>query len=386
MLPQPDWPELTQQLKQRACELGFSLSGVTPAATPARLSLLRQWLNNGYAGQMRYLENRSDAYEHPSKILDGCQTLLMLGTPYLFSEEQRHNPVLTDGQARVARYAQSSQDYHDVIRGRLKSLKQWLVQRCPAARVRGVVDTAPLLEREFAEAAGLGWVGKNTLLLNRQWGSYFFLAALLTDLPLQVDSPMSTQHCGTCTACLDFCPTQAFVAPYVMDANRCLSYATIENPGEIKPEIGGLMDQWIFGCDICQEVCPWNRKSQTIDDATWQPEPEFTELNLLEVLAMTEETFRSRFQRTPLWRSRRRGMIRNAALVAGAQRFQPAVTPLTCLLCDQDPLLRACVAWALGQIGDAAVGQQLTRALQLEADSQVRSAMDQALRKLSSAT
>jgi epoxyqueuosine reductase len=368
MQPQADWPELTRHLKQQASELGFSLAGVTPAATPERLSHLKQWLDNGYAGQMQYLENRRAAYEHPSHILDGCRTLLMLGTPYLFSEQQRHNPALANGRARVAR----------------KSLKRWLVQRCPGAGVRGVIDTAPLLEREFAEAAGLGWVGKNTLLLNRRWGSYFFLAALLTDLPLQVDSPMTTQHCGTCTACLDHCPTQAFVAPYVLDANRCLSYATIEAPGEIQPEIGAILDQWIFGCDICQEVCPWNRKSQVTDDTVWQPKPEFAELNVIEILEMTEEMFRSRFRSTPLWRSRRRGMVRNAALVAGAQRLHAAITPLSAMLCDQDPLLRACAAWALGQIGGTVAHQQLRRASQVESDSQVRSALDQALRRLSS--
>lgn len=384
MQPQANWPELTRHLKQQASELGFSLAGITAAATPERLPHLKQWLDNGYAGQMQYLENRRDAYEHPSHILDGCRTLLMLGTPYLFSEQQRHNPALADGRAYVARYAQSSHDYHDVIRGRLKSLKRWLVQRCPGARVRGVIDTAPLLEREFAEAAGLGWVGKNTLLLNRQWGSYFFLAALLTDLPLHVDSPMTTQHCGTCTACLDHCPTQAFVAPYVLDANRCLSYATIEAPGEIQPDIGTLMDQWIFGCDICQEVCPWNRKSHLTDDTVWKPKPEFAELNVIEILEMTEEMFHSRFRSTPLWRSRRRGMIRNAALVAGAQRLQLAIRPLSGLLCDQDPLLRACAAWALGQIGGTVAHQQLMRASHLEADSQVRSALNQALRRLPS--
>ena len=211
--------ELTEQLKQRAAELGFPLAGVTPAVTPGRLLQFQRWLDGGLAGQMHYLENRRRAYDHPSSILEGCRSLVMLAVPYLFDERQREGAPLVTGHAKVARYAQSAEDYHDVIRRRLKQLKRWLIEQRPQAKVRGVVDTAPLLEREFAELAGLGWVGKNSLLLNRRWGSYFFLAALLTDLDLPPDAAHATNHCGTCTACLiTVPPTRLWNRMYWMPA------------------------------------------------------------------------------------------------------------------------------------------------------------------------
>ncbi len=179
--------EFTTDLKAHASTLGFVLSGVTAAAEPARYAYLQKWLDAGYAGQMHYLEARREAYRSPSSVLDGCTTLLMLGYPYRTEEP----PAVSPGSGRVARYAWGEPDYHDHLFAQLKELQRWVLARHPAARVRGVVDTAPLLEREFAEAAGLGWVGKNTLLLNRQWGSYFFLAALLTDLPLTIDPPLA---------------------------------------------------------------------------------------------------------------------------------------------------------------------------------------------------
>jgi epoxyqueuosine reductase len=219
----------TNQLKAAAAELGFVLSGVTPAASPERYHFFLEWLQAGYAGEMRYLETRRDAYHSPTSILDGCTTLLMLAYPYRTDE-----PIAPEsGAGRVARYAWGEPDYHDHLFTKLRSLNSWVLERYPSARVRGVVDTAPLLEREFAEAAGLGWVGKNTLLLNRKWGSYFFLAALLTDLPLVADSPHRQGFCGTCRACLDACPTQAFPKPYVLDATRCISYLTIRSNGRL---------------------------------------------------------------------------------------------------------------------------------------------------------
>jgi epoxyqueuosine reductase len=337
---------LTAELKTAAHELGFVLSGVTAAAQPARYTQFLEWLDAGMAGQMHYLENRREAYAHPRRILDGCTTLLMLAYPYRTDEP----PEIEHGSGRVARYAWGEPDYHDHVFDQLKSLQRWLLQREPAARIRGVVDTAPLLEREFAAAAGLGWIGKNTLLLNRQWGSYFFLAALLTDLPLAMDAPYEKGYCGTCRACLDNCPTQAFPKPFVLDARRCVSYLTIEHRGSIDNELAESMGAWMFGCDICQEVCPWNRRAAVSPAAIPQPMPYLSPADLLETLTLDENTFRERYRHTPLWRSKRRGVIRNACLVVGNQRVLTAIPALKKLLDDPEPLIQGAAQWALDKL------------------------------------
>jgi epoxyqueuosine reductase len=377
--PASDLTELTRDLKNRAIDLGFPLVGITPAATPGRLEHLHRWLDSGYAGRMKYLEERRQAYAHPSSILNGCRTLVMLGVPYLSDSSARQPMECEEGTGKVARYAQFGVDYHEVIRKRLKTLKGWLSDRQPSALIRGVVDTAPLLEREFAEAAGLGWVGKNTLLLSKVWGSYFFLAALLTDLQLKVDAPHQTNHCGTCTACLDACPTAAFVQPYVLDATRCLSYATIEHPGVVDESLSQQMNGWFFGCDICQEVCPWNRKSSTSNDPTWTPQDQWCRLDLLQVLQLSQEDFDQQFKKTPLGRSKRSGLIRNAILLAGWQRLTSALQPLAELLFSDELMLRASAAWSIGRIGGPESKIHLEQALTRETESSVRSAIVRAL-------
>ncbi len=225
--------QLTRDLKSQARQAGFDLVGVCPAVTPAGLHHLHAWLDAGYAGQMHYLSARRDAYEHPRHILAGARSLVMLGMPYRTAEPA----ACQAGQGRISRYAWGGADYHDVIHGRLRQLARWLAERAPGASVRGVVNTAPLLEREFARLAGLGWIGKNTLLINREAGSWLFLAALLTDLELDFDPPHEHDYCGTCRACLDACPTRAFPQPYVLDATRCISYLTIELRDSVPPPL-----------------------------------------------------------------------------------------------------------------------------------------------------
>ena len=343
-----DHRRLTLELKGRASELGFALCGVTLAAEPGRLQHLHRWLDEGFAANMAFLEDRRGAYQHPKFVLEGCRSLLMLGLPYLSAEHTREPDSVQPGQARVARYAQGAVDYHDIIHARLKELKRWLQEQVPTAAIRGVVDTAPLLEREFAELAGLGWVGKNTLLLNRRWGSYFFLAALLTDLELVPDPPASHSYCGTCTACLRACPTAAFPAPYILDANRCISYLTIEHREDVPGDLAEQLNDWVFGCDICQEVCPWNRKSERSSDADVLPRLDQAK-DVLQLLDMDEDAFRDAFRGSVMWRTRRRGMLRNAILIAGNQRLQAAVPALKRLLDDDEPLLRSAASWSLSR-------------------------------------
>ena len=346
--------ELTAEFKAQARALGFTLVGACPAVTPTGAARLAEWLGRGYAGQMAYIAGRQAAYEHPRHVLDGVRSVLMLGLPYRTTEPQQPQP----GQGRISRYAWGDGDYHDTIHDRLKRLIGWLQEQAPGASARGVVDTAPLLEREFAQLAGLGWIGKHTLLINKPAGSYFFLAALLTNLELAYDEPFATDHCGTCRACLDACPTQAFPQPYVLDATRCISYLTIELrdsiPEELRPGIG----EWLFGCDVCQEVCPWNHRDEHRGEAPFQPSPDANPVDLVGLFDLDDEAFRRRFRHTPLWRAKRRGILRNAAIVLGNQRAANAVPALTRGLADSEPIVREACQWALAQIANHAASSQ----------------------------
>jgi epoxyqueuosine reductase len=377
--------ELTDALRRRAGELGFSLCGVCPAVAPPGAGRLDEWLARGYAGQMHYLAERRAAYDHPHHVLEGARSVVMLALPYRTVEPA---PVVA-GQGRVARYAWGAVDYHDVIRDRLHDLADDLRELSPGAATRGIVDTAPLNEREFAQLAGLGWIGKNTLLLNKHAGSYFFLAALLTDAELIDDAPHAADHCGTCTACLDACPTDAFPQPYVMDASRCISYLTIEHrdaiPAGLRPGIG----DWLFGCDVCQEVCPWNAHSasrsvpapgERDDNASpFAPLPSTNPLELAELFNLTEADFRRRFRHTPLWRPHRRGLLRNAAIVLGNQRDPAALPALAQGLQDSEPLIRAACAWAAGRIDSSDAHSLLHKRLAEETDAEVLSELRAAL-------
>ena len=366
---------LTNALKRRAAELGFTLTGACTAVAPLGASRLDEWLARGYAGDMQYLAERREAYSHPRHVLDGVRSLLMLAMPYRTAEPAAVAP----GQGRVARYAWGSADYHDVIRERLHALADYLKELAPGAVTRGVVDTAPLLEREFAQLAGLGWVGKNTLLLNRQAGSYFFLAALLTDQELVYDAPAEADHCGTCTACLEACPTAAFPQPYVLDASRCISYLTIELKEQMPAELRGGVGDWLFGCDVCQEVCPWNRFAPLNRQAEFAPVEGMNPVELTELFGLTEDDLRRRFRHTPLWRSHRRGLLRNAAIVLGNQGGETAVEALGRGLYDEEPIVRGACAWALGRIGTVAASRWLAGRALIETDVNVREEIDAAM-------
>ena len=366
---------LTDQLKQEARRLGFDLVGVCPAVSPAGIRRLGDWIDAGYAGQMHYLPNRIDAYQHPRHVLDGVRSMVMLGMHYRTADPLPPTP----GKGRISRYAWGDADYHDVIHQRLGQLREFLVQRSPGASARGVVDTAPLLEREFAVLAGLGWIGKNTMLINRQAGSWFFLSALLTDQELTCDSAHETDHCGTCRACLDACPTDAFPRAGVLDATKCISYLTIELRDSIPANLRDAMGDWLFGCDICQDVCPWNRHAPISHEPLFAPAAEANPVALAELFEMTHEAFRRRFRRTPLWRSKRRGILRNAAIVLGNGRTAEAIGPLIRGLEDTEPLVRGACAWALGRLQNARAREALNRQLAQEADKLVREEIEQAL-------
>jgi epoxyqueuosine reductase len=342
---------LTQDVKNEALRLGFSSVGIAPpAALTQRNPELTRWISSGFSGRMTYMEKFLGRQE---KLLAGFQDLrsiVVLAAPY-------QPPAAADGGGTagaglVARYAWG-RDYHKAIRKRLKPLEAFLQSQHPGARTLASVDTAPLPERTLAQAAGLGFFGKNTCLIRPKGGSYFFLSALLTNLELAPDKPISWD-CGACTLCLQACPTQALARPYELDARRCIAYLTIELQGPMEPALRPLVGNRLFGCDICQEVCPYNAPSP--ETGPW---PEFSQesgagaaLPLSEVLSLrSEEAFLKRFAGTPLMRSKREGFLRNACTVAGNLKDPSLIKPLqACLEEDPSSLVREQAAWAIGQI------------------------------------
>jgi len=370
---------LTKSLKQEAARLGFDVSGACAAVTPTGFHQFVDWLDQGFAGEMNYLEDRKEAYEHPSNVLPGAMSILMLGLNYQTAPAVQ----ATSGKGRIARYAWSNVDYHDLVHKKLKQLKRFVKELDPSIGVRGVVDTAPLLEREFAELAGIGWRAKNTLLINKTAGSWFFLAALLLDVPLQYDEPMVTNHCGTCTACIDACPTDAFVKPHVLDATQCISYLTIEHRTAVPTALRSKMQDWILGCDICQEVCPWNRKAPLSQEADFQPIDGHNPIELRSLFQLTDDQFRERFRKTPLWRPKRRGILRNAAIALGNTPNQDNLNALAFGLTDFEPLVRGATAWALGNHHYDRTSEILKQALGLEPMDEVRQEITDSISRLS---
>lgn len=342
---------LQTRLRDQARVLGFDLVGIAPAAEADSFEHLRDWLARGCAGEMTYMNRHEAARRHPASILPEVRSVVMAAMNYaeVRSQKSEVRSRMSEGTGKVARYARGP-DYHDVLRDRLKRLLDWVQQEVPGCRGRAVVDTAPLLERDFARRAGLGWFGKNTMLLNKRLGSYFFLGALLLDCELQTDEPHLANHCGTCTACLDTCPTKAFVGPGVLDARRCISYLTIELRGPIPEEFRPDMGNWIFGCDVCQEVCPWNRKAPPAKEPAFEPREDLEALDPIALLGLSEDEFRERFRGTALLRPRRAGLLRNAAIVLG-NRGDPAALPaLERALRDGDPLIQEAARWAIERI------------------------------------
>jgi epoxyqueuosine reductase len=292
---------LTIALKEESLRLGFDLAGVAPAALSADFERLRQWMADGMAADMRFFAERLDAYCHPAGVLDGARSVLVLGVNYRSVEPAEVGP----GEARVARSAWGV-DYHDVLRAKLHALADFHRRLMPSAVVRGVVDTAPLLERRLGQTAGLGWIGKNTTLINPRFGSWFFLAALLTTAELVPDEPFAADHCGSCRACLDACPTGALVAPHRLDSRKCISYLTIEAKGKLSQEQQAACGKQLFGCDACQEACPWNRDTPATQERAFYPRDGMNPVDTAEFAALDESAFRARFRDTPLWRARHR--------------------------------------------------------------------------------
>ena len=302
-------------VKATAKRLGFDFCGIAKADFLAEEApKLEEWLRRDYQGRMGYLANHFDKRLDPRKLVEGAKTVVSL--VYNYYPES----VFPEGteDIKLAKYAYGK-DYHDVIQEKLREFLTCLRDEIGDFHGRSFVDSAPILERQWAQRAGLGWIGKNSLLLNRSMGSFFFLAELVIDLELTPDLPLSKDYCGTCTACIDACPTEAIVAPGVVDGSRCISYLTIELKDAIPSSFAGKMDNWVFGCDVCQDVCPWNRFSRPHQEPSFSPSSDLEDLLAQNWKELTEETFKRVFSGSAVTRTKFKGIKRNLEFIAQDQ-------------------------------------------------------------------
>ena len=359
---------MAAELRAEALRLGFSRVGITALVAPPHHEAFRGWLARGLAGPLHeWLERHEPLRRSAAALLDGVASVVMLATDHAAPAVAADCPP---GQGRVARYAWGD-DYHDLLRARVNELATWLEARVPGCRTRGVVDSAPIAERDFAWAAGLGWFGKNTLLIDPKAGSFFLLTAFLTDLPLPADAPLETDHCGTCTACLDACPTGALPEPGVLDAARCISTLTVESQEPVAAQLRSGMGAWIFGCDICQEVCPWNRHAPGSTEPMLQPRGGAVTLPLADLLAVDEPAFRQRFKGSAIKRAKRTGLLRSAAISLGNHPDPESFPALAAAAGDADPVIREAAAWALSRwIVAGVMADECRAALERQAASQ----------------
>ncbi len=299
-------------IKEEARRLGFMFCGISTAGfLEEEAPRLESWLKNGYHGEMQYMENHFDKRLDPTRLVEGARSVVSLALNY-YPELRQSDPQAP----RISKYAYGT-DYHFVIKDKLKELLEVIRERIGEVNGRAFVDSAPVLDKAWAKKAGFGWVGKNSNLLNKNSGSFFFLAELILDLELAPDIAPARDHCGTCTRCIDACPTNAIVGPYVVDGSRCISYLTIELKSEIPEEFRGKMDNWMFGCDVCQDVCPWNRFSVLHNEPAFQPLEDLLGFSRAEWEEMTEETFRKVFRNSPVKRTKYAGLKRNIEFLKG---------------------------------------------------------------------
>ncbi|MDX1479645.1 MAG: tRNA epoxyqueuosine(34) reductase QueG [Saprospiraceae bacterium] len=296
----------THDLRQAAHGLGFAFVGISRAELmEPEARRLEEWLNHGYHGRMSYMENHFDKRVDPTKLVPGAKSVISLMYNY-FPEHDQSDPEAP----RISRYAYG-EDYHHVLKGKLKVLLARLQEQIGPVHGRCFVDSAPVLERDWARRSGLGWIGKNTMLIHPQAGSYYFLAELIVDVEFEYDNPIK-DYCGTCRKCIDACPTDAIAENgYVMDGSKCISYLTIELRDEIPSEFSGKMENWVFGCDICQEVCPWNRFAKPHNETAFEPKEELMEMTADEWHEITEEVFGELFRKSAVQRTKYPGLRRN---------------------------------------------------------------------------
>ncbi len=340
--------KLKEELREEVLRLGLDRLGVTTAEPARTLGKYKEWLDRGFHGEMGYLarEDRLIRREDLGVILRGVRSVLLVALRYWSRSIQEHEVEV--GEGAISAYAWG-RDYHKILGKKLKALSRWLAER--GIKSRWYVDTGAIQERDLAARAGLGFIGKNTMLIDPKYGSGFFLGTVLTDFPFPPDPRPKMPHCGSCQRCLVNCPTQAIVAPFVVDARRCISYLTIELKGSIPVELRSKIGHRIFGCDLCQRVCPWNRFAREEKSPLWGDVPSSRRNPLLRELAyLDREGFERRFEGTPIRRLKRERFLRNVAVALGNSHQEEALEPLRHLIREESPLIREHALWALEEI------------------------------------
>lgn len=376
---QPTAADLSLQIKDEARKLGFELVGISAVQPPLHEQSFAQWLRQGFAGQLDYMERTELLRRDPRNLVPWAVSVISVGMNYYTPYSHPANSPRPEGW--ISRYAWGD-DYHTVITSKLETLCDRIDELYDGSiRGKAFVDSGPVLERDFAGIAGLGWIGKNTHLISPKKGSWFFLGELFIDLPLPYDRPIR-DRCGHCDLCIKACPTGAFVGPYVLDARRCISYLTIELKGWMPRPLRALVGNHIFGCDICQDVCPYNVKARATAEPAYQPRPGLHAPELIPLLSLTEEEFRQRFRGSPILRAKRRGFLRNVAVALGNSKAIEALPALIRTLDDGEPLVRGHAAWALGQIGSRAALEALQHRLGTESDAEVQDELQAAIQSM----
>lgn len=346
--------EIKSIVMRAAGGAGFDLAGIAPAAGARDLEHFPAWIAAGRAGEMKYMEARDDADELKraslARVAPWARSVIVCAINYN-TDHPYSTEINNPDRGWISRYAWSREDYHEAVLRRLKQVEERLCEAVgtPDLITRSYVDTGPIVERAFAKYAGVGWIGKNTCIINQKKGSWLFLGVILTSLELEADLP-APDRCGTCTRCIEACPTDALVGPYELDSNRCISYLTIEKRGSIPEDLRSGMGQQVFGCDICQDVCPWNRKAPVSVAEEFQPRPGLVNPPLEWLAQISEEEFRDAFRRSPIRRAKRSGLRRNAVISMGNSGGDGFVPLLRILAEDEDQVIADSAEWALERL------------------------------------
>jgi len=361
---------ISKSIKEKALEIGFDLVGISSVGSFPENQFYKEWLARGFAGEMKYMEKEPEKREKVSGVLPEAKAVICCGLNY--NTDYPYSIRENDGRKGwISRYAWGD-DYHKVIKDKLLLLLEFIKRiSTEETKARIYVDTGPVLDRVYGRYSGMGWFGKNTCIINQKIGSWIFIGEIVTNLELECDNPV-TDRCGTCTRCIDSCPTGAILEPYVLDSRLCISYLTIELQEKISVELRDRIGNNVFGCDICQDVCPWNRKAKATNESSFQPRDGLYNPELSSLVKLSDEDFRRIFKGNPVKRARRKGFLKNILVVMGNSGSKEFIPDIKEYLNDEDPIVRAHAAWALSKLdGDNSYKTLLDR-LDIESDSMVR--------------
>lgn len=365
-----DLKKITKSIKDKALDIGFDLVAISPVGQFPENQFYKDWLSRGYAGKMGYLERNSEKRADVKEILQGAKSVICCAVNY--NTDYPYSTDINDHQSGwISRYAWGD-DYHESITDKLKTLNNYCKEIAPETfNSKYYVDTGPVLEKVYSKYSGVGWIGKNTCLINQQAGSWLFLGEIITNAELEYDSTV-TDRCGTCTRCIDACPTDAIVEPYVLDSRKCISYLTIELKEPVPQELREGVENNIYGCDICQDVCPWNKEADVTENAQFKPRKHLYNPRLAELANITPREFSELFRGSPIKRTKRRGLIRNVMLAMGNSGNPKFLDDIKTSLDDGEPLIRAAAVWAFWKIAGDDSKQDLSLMLENETDNIVR--------------